>query len=206
MGEVRNLIILTPDKDIQAVIENFLKRIPKTETLTDFTYKVFVHPGRDPSILRKSHEFLRPFIRQYNYCIALLDFAGCGKERTDSPEDIEKLIESNLSINGWEDRCIAVCIEPEIEQWLWAGDVHIRAAVKWSKNISVREWLESKQVDYSEPGKPIEPKTAFELLLRENNIPNSSSIFAEIASKASYKKCRDRSFVKLIEKLREWLK
>ena len=206
MGEATKLVVLTPDKDIQAVVESLLKKIPKTETLSDFSYKIFVHTGRDPGILTKSHEFLRPFIRQYNYCIALLDFAGCGKEDIYTPEDIEKLIESNLSINGWEDRCIAVCIEPEIEQWLWAGEIHIRATVGWSKVESVKEWLQSKEFYYSETNKPVEPKTAFELLLRENNIPNSSSIFAEIASKASYKRCRERSFLKLIEKLRDWLK
>jgi hypothetical protein len=82
---------------------------------------------------------------------------------------------------------------------------HLRQQVEWNGSQSIFDWLRSNgfQVagDYN---KPARPKEAFLALLKQQNIPKSSSLYASLTKRASYKRCVDLSFRKFIETVKNW--
>ena len=148
-------------------------------------------------------EFLRGFINQYNYSIVILDNEGSGQENITS-DIIEQNIEDRLSKNGWDDRSIAVVINPELENWIWVNEFHLHQTMNWNKRESVYRWLRTNGWMDEADLKPSQPKEAFESLLKITKTPRSSSIYLEVASSSSYKDCIDPSFIKLISTLQSW--
>lgn len=118
----KDLIILTADKNAQALIQKLVGRIRQVEDLSHFTYEVVVHPKRDPGIVTNCHDYLRIFLKSHTFCIVLFDHEGCGKEKIEKP-DLEKKIEKQLSANGWKDRNHCIVIVPELESWIWVNEI-----------------------------------------------------------------------------------
>ncbi len=203
MADFKKIIVLTADKDSKALIDKLFPRIPTIENLPNFEHTTFVHQYRDPGVLNNSSVFLRAFINQFDFAFSILDLEGCGRH-TSNPEDVENEIQENLERNGWKDRCAAICIAPELEQWLWVTESHMKKAINWNNDEGISKWLMNKGFLFS-GNKPKRPKEAFESLLLESEVPKSSSIFSEIGENASYKFCNDRSFLKLLDTLRSWI-
>lgn len=99
---MKDLVVLVPDKNVKAGLDSLLKR---TEAfgVRKISYDIFVHPNRDPGIVKDSHNYLRNLIRKYEYAIVCLDFNGSGFENL-SIEELEFEISNNLNKNGWQAR------------------------------------------------------------------------------------------------------
>jgi len=57
---MKDLVILVADIDMKAGVEGILKR-HKSLKIRPVQHDIFVHPERDPGVLNKAHQFLRPF-------------------------------------------------------------------------------------------------------------------------------------------------
>ena len=136
--------------------------------------------------------------------MVILDRIGCGKENK-TREEIESDIERKLFRSGWADRACAVAIDPELENWIWVNEPRISGAISWESETGIYEWLHNK--NWKEEGslKPAQPKEAFETLLRQCRMPRSSSIYRDIAERASYDHCQDPAFRKMLGQLKNWL-
>ncbi len=199
---MKDLIVLVADKNMKFLVEELLRRVPLIEQVGNFDFDVFVHPLRDPGIFSTADDFLRPFSGQYSHAIVILDYKGCGHEK-EGRLKVEQHIENRLDRSGWKDRNCAVCIQPELENWIWVNKVVLQKAISWSSPVDVYSWLEKQGYEFSEFSKPVQPKEAFEEVLKFARIPRSSSVYAEIAKTASYKKCTDPAFCKMIDYLRK---
>lgn len=198
-----DLVVLTADKNIQFAIEGLLTR-SKDLGIRSITTRIFNHHHRDPGVLREAHHFLRPYPRAARYALVILDREGCGKEDL-SPREIETDIERNMARNGWQDRCAAIAIDPELEIWVWTRANCVARVLGWKSDYAILEaWLVEKGFLESNSGKPSGPKEAMEAVLRQTRIPRSSSLYKELAEKVPLRECTDRAFQKLKSVLRDW--
>ncbi len=184
-------------------MQGLLKKIPSIEHLVEFSFDILVHPYRDPGVFNGADEFLKPLIGRYDYALVLLDHQGCGREQL-SVEAIEASIASRLEATGWQNRSAVICIEPELENWIWVSEVRMQEVIAWKQPLSLYEWLHRdgwKQVDQP---KPYRPKEAFEAAIKLCRVPRSSSLYYRIASQASYRHCRDIAFQKMRVQLKDW--
>lgn len=69
----------------------------------------------------------------------------------------------------------------------------------------LRAWLESRDFWRAAAPKPTRPKEAMEAVLRHNKKPRSSAVYRGLAEKVSFKRCTDRSFLKLTACLQRWV-
>ncbi len=162
-----------------------------------------VHPYRDPGIYNDADDFLRSQNDKYHYPLVILDHAGCGREEK-ARVTIEAEIEGKLNRSGWQGRACVIVIEPELENWVWVNETHVAQAISWEENTQIYDWLHANDWKEVEEAKPARPKEAFEAALRLSGTPRSSSIYRSISSQASYKKCQDRAFLKMLSQIKAW--
>jgi hypothetical protein len=72
---MKDLVILVPDKNVQAGLTSLLKR-EESLGIKKVSYNIFIHPKRDPGIAKDAHNYLRSLINEYRYAIVCLDFNG----------------------------------------------------------------------------------------------------------------------------------
>lgn len=198
-----DLMILVPDKNMEAAVEGILDR-SKSLGLSQIHHRILVHPARDPGCLGQGHQFLRSFARSHRHGLILFDRDGCGREQ-ESREVLESDIEARLRDSGWDDRARAIVIDPELEIWVWSDSPHITAALGCKGDLAeLRRWLIEHQHWTEGRLKPDDPKAAMETILRLNHRPRSSSIYRELARKVSLQRCQDAAFLKLKAVLAEW--
>lgn len=201
---MKDLIVLTADKNMEYLIRGLLPRIPQIEHLRSFKFDPLVHPHRDPGIYNEADEFLRNFIDKYRYALVILDRIGCGREEK-SREEIESDIENKLVQSGWKDnRAITIAIDPELENWIWVNEIRIKDAISWDQDLKMYDWLHKNNLKEVNKTKPLKPKEAFETALKLCRTPRSSSIYLNISKKASYRNCQDPAFLKMINQLKKW--
>ncbi len=200
---MKDLFVLVADKNMDFLMRGLLPRIPVIENVMAFTFDILVHPYRDSGIFNESDDFLRPFSTNYTYALVILDHHGSGREQIERGE-VEHAISHKLNISGWKDRNVVICIDPELENWIWVNETRIKEAISWEREPGLYEWLHlNKWKTPSEP-KPKHPKEAFEAAIRLSNTPRSSSLYRSIASQANYRNCQDAAFQKMLLQLREW--
>lgn len=200
---MKDLIILTADKNFEYLLKGLLPKVNKTENTIAFTFDIRIHQYRDAGVLNGAHDFLRPFCGMYKYALIIFDKDGCGRD-TASSEQVEIEVENKLSINGWEDRAKAIVVDPEIENWMWVKPTHIQYAISWNFEIDIYDWLHNEGLKDPNQSKPIRPKEALEAALKRNRTPRSSSIYLDLATKASYLRCIDPAFIKMTGLLKQW--
>lgn len=183
-------------------MRGLLPRIPVIESLMEFSFDVLVHVYRDPGIVNDADNFLRSYCKQYGYVLVIFDHQGSGKELLPR-EQIEQEISKKLDTSGWNNRNSVICVSPELENWIWVNEVRMMQAISW-EGERLYEWLHRNHLKNPEENKPSSPKEAFEAALRESHTPRSSSLYYSIASRASYKKCEDPAFHKMLTQLRIW--
>jgi hypothetical protein len=175
---MNDLVVLVPDKNMEAAIKGILGRhdalairSPKTDVL--------VHPARDPGCFKDGHELLRPSSKRYAHGLILLDRDGCGHESL-AREQLETDIEARLRDSGWEDRAAAIVLDPELEIWVWSESPHVVKILGWeAESASLRRWLTDQRFLRPDQPKPDRPKEAMEKILRIKHKPRSSSIYSE---------------------------
>lgn len=140
---MKDLVILTADKNTEFLLKGLLPRLSKAEHISAFETDIYVHTWRDAGVMNNAHDFLRPFSAQYHYAMVIFDHEGCGKESL-GRDVIEKHVEEQLDRTGWNGRCAAIVISPEVENWIWVHSSHVANAIGWKENQDIYEWLHSE--------------------------------------------------------------
>ena len=162
---MNELIVLTPDKNMEAAIKGILAR-QQSLAIRQLDARMIVHPARDPGCLKDGYNLLRPFSRQYAHALILMDRDGCGREKA-SQEQLELEIEGQLRSSGWDDRAAAVVIDPELEMWVWSDSPHLPKELGWEDDMtSLMKWLVDHRFLSAGRHKPERPKEAMESILR----------------------------------------
>ena len=107
------MIVVTADGDAAAVIRALLQR-HQALSICEVTAQVDRYVGRDSGCYLRAHDYLRPFIGQFNYALVVFDRHGCGNEGR-PPAALEEEVEERLRRNGWADRSAAIVLDPELE-------------------------------------------------------------------------------------------
>jgi hypothetical protein len=199
----KDLVILTADKNAQFALRGLITRHQALK-IRQITADFYVHPGRDPDVLRDAHGFLRSFLRSHRHALVVLDREGCGREES-SRAALEAEIEQALQTSGWDDRGRAVVIDPELEIWVWSDSPYVASELGWDQTEpTLRQWLQEN--GFLEQGtlKPARPKEALAAVLRTVRMPRSSAIYRALAEKVGLSRCTDQAFEKLQTTLRRW--
>lgn len=199
----KDLVILVADRNMEYTMKGLLSR-PRALKIREITYDIFGHPQHDSGCLLYGCDFLRPFVNQYNHALIMLDHEGCGQEqqiRTALEEGIEK----QLSSSGWNDRAVAIVIEPELENWVWSDSPHVDSILGWAgRQPDLKIWLNIQGFLNEGQSKPIHPKKAMAKALKNAQKAHSSALFLQLAQKVSVDRCTDSAFVKLKTVLAKW--
>jgi len=198
----KDLVVLVPDKQMESAVRGILER-RQSLRIRPVDADFLTHPERDPGCLNRGHELLRAFARSHDHALVLLDRKGCG---SDAPaEELERRLVRSLSRSGWDRRADAIVLDPELENWVWADSPEVDAVLGWAgRKPDLRTWLRSNGHLRPNAVKPERPKEAFQAALRVVGQPRSSSLFAQLAGRVGLARCRDRAFLKLKARLREW--
>lgn len=198
----KDLIVLVADKNMQFALDGLLSRYHALQIIP-ITYDIYVHPLRDPGVYRQSINFLRLFHKQYRYALVFLDREGSGQEQK-SANQIEDEIRRNLENNGWPGRAEVIVFDPELEIWAWVNSPHVATSLGWNNFTSLETFVKERDFWTEEVSKPNRPKEAVEAALKEKRIQRSSAIYKKIASDASFRDCREPSFLRFKNVLRNW--
>jgi hypothetical protein len=197
-----DLVVLAADKSIEQATRNLLTRSGDFK-IRPITFAIFVHPNHDSGCRQNSAELLRSFLRTHSRALVIFDRHGCGSP--DSASELQSSVELKLTANGWQDRCRAIAIDPELETWVWTPSPHVTQGLGWPGSYgTLIEWLAANGFGLSEAGKPIDPKAALRRCLRSKNIPWSASLFGTLASQVAIDGCSDAAFQRLRTTLAEW--
>jgi len=198
-----DLIALVADKDMKLSLDGLLQKRRQSLGIREIKYQVYPQYPRDPDTFHTCQEFLRPFLSRSDHALVMLDRHGCG--RSADRESLEQEVERRLAQNGWQGRCAAVVIEPELEAWAWSQSPHVLSVLGWKGN---REDLNRmlQEEGFLEKGhlKPREPAEAFLHVLRVTRKRRSSSLFHDFAASVTFEGCLDPAFGKLKTTLRRW--
>ena len=198
-----DLVVVVADLDCEVAVRSLLKR-PQSIGIRNVTSQVFRHPRRDPGCFLAAHDYLRTFCGQFSYAMTLFDRHGCGHD--DEPRMvIERDVEDRLSVNGWNSRCAAIVLDPELEIWVWSDSPIVSEVLGWStQEWSLRQWLADNGHWPLAVGKPQDPKTALRAALRRSGKRPSAALFQELAERVSLSRCADPAFTKFCSTLRRW--
>jgi len=200
----KDLVVLVADSNAEHALNEILDRYPSLGIRRIYFQVIRDTARADPGCYGRSHEFLRPSLREFKHAIVIFDRQGSGRESRDA-EELEHEVANRLRQNGWADRAAVIVIDPELEAWVWRPSRQAEESVGWrGKAMPLREWLQQMELWPEGVLKPPDPKLALEATLRELRRPRSSAIYADLAKKVSLRNCRDRSFCRLVQILRNW--
>ena len=202
---VKDLIVLTADKQMQRTVETLLNHRRKSLEIADISLDVRRHPKKDPGCRTAAGGILTPLRNEYRKAMVMFDFQGCG-ERNRTASELEVDLEQEFENAGWgRDRVAFVVIEPELEAWVFGSSfAQLRRAVRWTQSQPIEEWLETRNYLSSDNSKPADPKAAIESVLAVQKKPLSSSLFVDLAEQVSLARCQDRAFQKFRTVLQGW--
>ena len=199
----RDLVVLVADKDMEQTLKGLLGR-PQALAIREIDFQVYPHPGKDGGCRTQGVTFLRNFCQQFEHALLLFDREGSGGE-AELSEQLEDELERGLRKNGWSDRGAVIVIDPELEIWVWSDSSEVDQVTGWASRIpSLRDWLVEEEFLENPESKPERPKEAFRHALRHVRKQPSSALFRMLSERVSFRRCQDRAFAKLKQKLQEW--
>jgi hypothetical protein len=138
---MRDLIALVADVDIEFALRGLLERSSALST-RGIDCELRRHPQHDAGCRTKSVEYLRDSSRSFRHALVVFDRDGCGAEGR-SRTAIETQLETELAASGWAERSAAICIEPELESWVWSDSPHVASQLAWSSpdGATLPQWL-----------------------------------------------------------------
>lgn len=199
-----DLVLLLADKNIEGAVTALLKSRCQALRIRTVNFKAITHPNHDPGCLNQSSALLATYRSLCRHALVVFDREGCGRDL--AREDLEKLVEAELAKSGWDNRGVAIVIDPELENWVWGPSPHVASALGWTDDRGdLKEWLVSHGwLPSLEATKPRRPKEAVDAVMKLVDAPRSSAIYQAIAEKVSVQLCTDPAFVKLRETLQGW--
>jgi len=203
---LKQLVVLVADLDAENAVQGILSRCEALgiHRLSSADVDIHRHVQRDSGCCAEAHQFLRPFAQTHRFALVVFDRHGSGRGDC-SAEDIEAEVEHRLSTAGWVDRCAVVVPDPELETWVWSDSPNVDAELGWAgQQPSLRQWLVSQRAIQAEHEKPVDPKTAMFMALRQQRKPLSPRLFRRLAERVSLQRCQDRAFLKLRNSLVHW--
>lgn len=181
MSDKKDLVVLIADKDAEFGIKSLLENRREDLNICRISFECVKHPYHDGGVRTRAHEFLQNFLNRYQRALVILDLEGCGREERHSAEQIEAEVEERLSANGWQNRCAAIVVEPELEIWLWDHRLKVRKVINGMRFEEAKQKLTERGflTDQNQI-KPAKPKEAFDFLLKSVRKPHSSSLFTDL--------------------------
>jgi len=202
-GASHDLVVLVADKDMEAAFQGLLGR-PRSLGTRLVRFRIFVHGESDPGCFLRGPAILRSLTDDYSYALIAFDREGCGREGLDRVE-LEADLERRLAETGWAQRSAAICVDPELENWVWSDSPHVAQVLGWTDTTTpLRDWLRDKGHWTPECGKPSRPKEAVERVLRHVRKPRSSALYRRLASCVGLQRCDDPAFLRLKRILSAW--
>jgi hypothetical protein len=199
----KDLAVLVADLDAKETVIGLLNR-QKSLGIRPITFDILKHDQRDAGCYKEAHNLLRAQSRRYDYALVIFDHDGSGQEQSLAAQ-IQEDIEERLMRNGWDQRCRAIVIAPELEIWVWSTSRQVDVCLGWeSRQPDLRTWLREKNLLAENAVKPDDPKFAFDEALAAVKKTHSSSIFRDLAGKVSLRGCVDPAFQRLHTTLTDW--
>ena len=200
---MKDLVCVAADRSIEATMQAVLDR-PESLGIRRMALETLVHPERDPGCFHEPGKLLEGNVGRFRHALVVLDHAWDGVPAKAAPE-LEAMLERRLATIGPPGWARAVVIDPELEAWVFSDSHHVAAVLGWNGSTDdLRSALEAERLWVSGRAKPADPKRAMDWALRRARIPRSSALFRKLASLVSFRRCHDRSFLRLREILREW--
>jgi len=216
MAWAKDLVVVGADADVLAIARTIITQRGKSLGIrpvraekSDFIRDV-LHDSSPPDAVAG---LLRGYTETHHHAVALRDLEGSGYERKGAGK-LAADIETALSRSGWgTERIGVIVIEPEVERWLRLESVHFEKLVR--ENVrrgrfspaALRAAVESALQNHGgveRDDKPVRPKEVFLDILGKFHIPQSSSLYAQLAARESLKGCTVPSFIRFLEVLRCW--
>jgi hypothetical protein len=211
MGDMEDLIVVTPDGAYPLVLEEFLARHASLG-IRPVSRRIIKDPLRDSS--GELPELLRPYLGKMRKALAIRDLEGSGWEGRGAAE-LEEHLTRRMIANGWpDDDCAAIVVQPEVEAWLRFPSAHLDQLVAERARRN-RDWTSVQRSDALESlvaqfggrddaGKPRHPKEIFEGFLHQFGMPRSNALYQRLAQRESLASCITASFLRLRDVLRLW--
>jgi len=196
-----DLVVIVPCDDIRAAISVLLEGRRDGLGCAGVTHRIDRVANRDNGV-RKAAEYLRVYQGSFRFALALLDLEGSGRECAGA-QKTESEIEDSLRRSGWEDRSAVVCIDPELEAWIWSDPGVLARTLPAIRPSLTREDVE-RAAQANAPGPDEDHEDAFRRTLAQLNVRASSFVYGQLARKARLRTCTDRAFLRLRETLRAW--
>jgi hypothetical protein len=202
--KAKDLVVLVADLDIETIVSTILRERRRSLGIREIAFDVLRFTQHDAGCYLNGPEFLRDKQRLFANAMIVFDRFGCGREEL-TRDDVEIDVESRMEKSGWGNRCAAVCIDPEVESWLWGRTKGLETALGWGPDrAKIEGWLNERGLWPKELPKPPRPKAAMKKVLREVHLRSSPAILEKIAKKVSLLHCKSQSFAKLSKTLKAW--
>jgi len=200
---MKDLLCLVADRNMKAALDALLMR-HQALGIRQIDFDVRVHPERDPGCFARGSDFLHQFQLQYQRAILLFDRDWEGAPTQDA-DRLEASVRQKFRSCGLADWAEVIVIAPELEQWVWSDSPEVARALGWhGRQPPLRDWLRTGGLWLDSELKPADPKTAVERALEHARVPRSSSIYADLASCVSVRRCQDAAFLRLRALLTAW--
>lgn len=188
---------------MEHALRGLLKR-PEAIGIRPIEKDILVHPEHDPACARHGVRFLNMFSEQYRHALLMFDHEGSGRESV-APAELQEDLNAEFARSVWDDRAKAIVLLPELEAWVWSDSPKVDEVAGWrNRSPGMRSWLVEEGWMETENAKPDRPKEAFGAALKEANVPRSASLYEQIASQVSLRRCQDASFLRFRAALQAW--
>ena len=201
----KDLYVLAADVDMCAAMEALLGKRQPSLGIDRVTFTIGRHLQRDPGCRLRAAKWLQAFIHDHAYALVLFDRHGSGQDDL-GRRQIQQAVESDLNGAGWEGRCKAIVIDPELEAWMWTASPHTARLLGWESegNDGLRAWLHGQDCWPDGATKPPDPKSALHMAMRRKSLRPTARVFESMARRVGLRRCQDPAFVELRQTLQAW--
>lgn len=214
---MRDIVFLVADGEMQATVEGFFEnpafeqRLGCAKFEFDTKQDLIKHPRKDPGVYQDGHNLLKSYVATHNYAVVMVDFAFNDNLQTMDYQQFCNNIKANMIAAGWpEGRFFVMAINPELEVLMWQANTsrieQIFDYPREREDISLRDWLQQRNLWNANDLKPSDPKAAIDKARNQSwgRKKTHSQLFKRIAKDVSFRGCIDESFNGLLQQIRAW--